>query len=284
VVQRMIEAQRGVSWLYPVAAADDGACIIEAGRKIDDNTFPYFDYVPDHYLKYLPDQTFIDETRQQYGTPPPQKGLIPRRSDYPYPAPYLNYNEGLYDAFNKDLALRLFFGKVTYDPDAFGEMDFINPTWTDKNCPASFYFAPQREPDPDLVLVSNHCITPEMRLTAMNTWVAIISSGDLNDIQWRYDALNYQILNIINEIKQGKRDKIDDATAWKLIDYLSPQPGSYYPDYYNPGQKEDWKTIQVHGSVSLCELKTRTMTSLFGYYGDAPITIHLEKYLDENSQ
>lgn len=283
VKERMIETQRGVSWLYPTAAAADGACIIEAGKKIDDNSFPYFDYVPDHYKKYLPDMTFIEETRKQYGTPPPEKGLIVRTSAYPFPDPYLGYNQGLYDAFNQDLELRLFYGSVKYDPDAFGETGFINPTWTDKNCPASFYFAPQRETDSDLVLVSNHCISPEMRLTAMNRWVAIISSGDLNDIQWRYDALNFQILTLIKEIKEGKRGKIEAADAWKLIDYLSPQPGSYYPDYYNPGQQKDWKTIQVNGSISLCELKTLTMTSLFGYYGDNPITIKLAKYLGDNS-
>jgi len=280
-VKYVTEAQRGVSWFYPVADGGTGkACIIEAGLKIDDNSFPYFDYIPDHYKKHLPNIDFIQQMQQKYKTPPPQKGLIPRWHDYPYAVEYLNYNQGLVEAFNWDLEMRLLFPKVKYDPNVWGETGFVDPTWDDKNCPGPFYFAPQRETTGDLVLVSNHAITPEMRLTAMNHWVALISAGDLNDIQWRYDALNYQVLTMLEAITKGQRGKIGESDAWKLITFLSPVPGSYYPAYYNRKNNPDWQHIQVEGSVSLFELTGKKATSLFGYYGDQPISIQLLNYLD----
>ena len=36
----------------------------------------------------------------------------------------------------------------------------------------------------------------------------------------------------------------------------------------------------MHGSVSLCELKGRTMKSLYGYYGDEPVMVHLRNYVE----
>ena len=37
----------------------------------------------------------------------------------------------------------------------------------------------------------------------------------------------------------------------------------------------------MHGRVTLCDLKGRSMKSLFGYYGDEPVTIHLADYIEE---
>ncbi len=41
----------------------------------------------------------------------------------------------------------------------------------------------------------------------------------------------------------------------------------------------DWRGVQVHGNVTLCELTRRTLITLYGYYGDEPVTLHLESFL-----
>ena len=64
--------------------------------------------------------------------------------------------------------------------------------------PGPFYFAPQRESRPDVLVATNHCITPEMRLAGMNEWTAILVSGTLNDFQWRYDELTREILDALD--------------------------------------------------------------------------------------
>jgi hypothetical protein len=154
----------------------------------------------------------------------------------------------------------------------FDETGAINETLADRNCPGPFYFAPQRERRADVLIATNHCITPEMRLTSMNEWIALLSGGEQNEIQWRYDTLNRLIGAAVASAPAG----IDDEAAWGLINFLRPD-GAYH-EYYNPGDARDWRQVQVHGSVTLCELTTRTFTSLFGYYGDLPVTIHLGNF------
>jgi hypothetical protein len=169
--------------------------------------------------------------------------------------------------------LALLGAVAPWSQDMFGETGFINPTWKDHNCPGPFYFAPQRERRPDVLIATNHCISPEMRLTSMSEWVALLNGATQNEIQWRYDELNRAITAALAEAPAG----IDAAAAWELIDFL--RPDGKFPEFYNPGAARDWRKIQVHGSVTLCELTSRTLTSLFGYYGDEPVTIHLVNYL-----
>jgi hypothetical protein len=296
-VDRIREAPRGVSWLYPVADAEGQACVVEAGCRLDpQEPFPYFEHVPAYYRVLLPGLPYIQSMRAKYGTPEPCKGLIVRGRDYPYPEKYVrDWNKGLWKAFDrnwltilKDVLGRIFGGKkgiprwkdeirtlligTSYSEAMFEETGVINTTWKGRNCPGPFYFAPQREQRPDVLIATNHCITPEMRFTSMNEWIALLSSGDQNDIQWRYDEMNREILAALEASPAG----IDEAAAWDLIDFL--RPDGRFPDYYNPGGKQDWRQVQVHGSVTLCELTSRTFTSLFGYYGDQPVTIHLRNY------
>ncbi|NIV35380.1 MAG: hypothetical protein GWN58_39780, partial [Anaerolineae bacterium] len=44
-------------------------------------------------------------------------------------------------------------------------------------------------------------------------------------------------------------------------------------------QGADWRSIQIEGSVSLMDLKQKTIHSHYGYHGDGWVTIHLEEYL-----
>lgn len=290
LVERVTRTQRGVSWLYPVAQGNemDKACVIEAGAKLE---FPPKPKLPGRYKKHLPDIAA------------PADGLVVRWNGYLYPEEYLKYNQKLWTTFNKDWRWRwgelqgAFFvnllkfltgnwkgmnfcrqvkqacRKVKYNPHDFGEKGFINKNHLDHNIPGPFYFAPQRENRSDVVLVSNHNLAPAMRLFSMTDWNESLAGEDLINIQWRYDELNYIILQ---EIEKGK---ITEETAWKLINFLSPAPGSYYPIYYNPGLKKDWRIIPIGGSVNLFELKNRKVISLFGYYGDEPIRVNLMKYV-----
>ncbi len=305
-VDRISEAPRGVSWLYPVADASGQACVVEAGRRLGSREpFPYFDHIPAFYRRLLPGMQCIRRMRAQYGTPAPVKGLVVRGRDYRYPEQYLqDWNPGLWRAFDrnwfailKDLLADIFGGVkgvfarrisalwehwkedirtlgagAPWSNDMFGETGFINPTWKDHNCPGPFYYAPQRERRPDVLIATNHCISPEMRMTSMSEWISLLTSGTQNDIQWRYDELNREILTALEAAPAG----IDAAAAWELIHFL--RPDGKFPQYYNPGGAKDWHKIQVHGSVTLCELTSRNFTSLFGYYGDEPVTVRLEKY------
>lgn len=236
--------------------------------------------------------------QKKYNTPLPQKGLMVRWDTYTYPVDYINdFNPGLWEVFNGKTLTELkneyypavangnlagvlheseleALGKIPpYNPADFGERGYINKTHTDKNLPSFFYFAPQRETKPNISIVSNHCITPEMRLTAMTKWIGTIAKGNVNDIQWRYDELNNEILSALDS------GPIDEPTAIQLVDFLAPGPldGPYarkFPDYYNSAKK-DWRTVVIHGTVSLCELKSQVMQSHYGYYGDdwAKITL-----------
>ena len=65
---------------------------------------------------------------------------------------------------------------------------------------------------------------------------------------------------------------INAEEAWRLIDFL--HPNGAFTTYYNKDGR-NWEDVQVGGSVTLCELTSRTFTSRFGYYGDPPVTIHL---------
>jgi hypothetical protein len=307
-VHHVTEAPRGVPWLYPVADAGGGAYVIEAGPRLSPGEeFPYSTHVPFYYRRRLPQRQYIEMVRRKYGTPLPDKGLVARSRDYRFPQDYIeDWNEQLWHAFDRSWILRLadtsldfiesiadgFKGKsgslwrmlggeieklnqgsAAYSPSYFTERGYINATWTDSNCPGPFYFAPQRANRPDVLVATNHCISPEMRLAGMSEWTAILAGSSLNDIQWRYDELNREILDALDAAPSG----IDEQAAWQLIDFL--RPNGKFPEYHNPGGARDWREVQVYGSVSLCELTGRTLTSLFGYHGDEPLTIHLSAYL-----
>ena len=82
-----------------------------------------------------------------------------------------------------------------------------------------------------------------------------------------------QVLDALEAAPAG----ISEAAAWQLIDFL--HPNGRFPEYHNRGGERPWRRVQVQGSVSLCELRSRVMTSRFGYYGDEPVSLHLDNYL-----
>ena len=305
-VEIMEEAQRGVSWLYILAdAKSQKACVVEAGAKVDQSDFleyasrrlqalladpSYEEQLPDQLMQSLPDPSFLEtQARAEF-----RKGLMVRWNNYDYPREYLRFNEKLFRLFDKD-----------YNPGNFGERGYLVNTWKDKSCPHGYYFAPQRENDPHLVIVTNMCILPEMRLYAMHPWTNLIASSDYDDIQWRYDELNNQLLTRLYPEPDGEVQPLTLEEAKGLINYLTPDPEKgRFPTYYNPppGRKGlqrlwdllrhlirgedsptpssgDWRDVQIHGSISLMDLGERTMHSYYGLYGDGWVTVHLGEYV-----
>jgi len=308
-VERVAQAQRGVSWIYSIADAAGGGCILETALKPPlGKPFPYAEGVGEYYRKRLPSTDRLAELRAKYGNPGPDRGVMPRWKDYSYPAELLSeYNEKLFAAYNRKLldrigdklrglagcVLRLCAGSYdgigSFFSDVWdtltrsarwkgcdsGERGFYCKDPGDEILPGPYYFAPQRETRGDLVLATNMFLSPEMRLLGMNNWLALIEGASLDDFQWRYDALNSLILEAIDASRGG----IGFEEAWELIDFLDPLRSKKYRKYYNPSGKLDPATIIVHGSVNLLELSSRTIRSLWGYYGDEAVTIRLPQYL-----
>lgn len=111
-----------------------------------------------------------------------------------------------------------------------------------------------------------------MRLVGMNAWTAIVAGSYYDDFQWRYDELCKEVLQALDVRPNG----LDDPTAWSLINFLSPE--GQFADYYNPDGTQRWQDIEVKGCVNLFDLTARKIKSLFGYYGDDPVTITLPRY------
>ena len=286
-IARIRDAQRGVSWLYPGADGQSGrACFVEAGYKIDNNLFPYFKYIDEPYKSALQHkgltEQYITEKQIKFGNKPPLKGIMVREGNYSYPVDYMtDFNRVLFQTYNNQNPNH---SVPPYDPKKFEEYGYINATTYNKqsknypgtdecNCPAADFFAPQRENDKDLIIVTNGNITPEMRLTAMNKWIGLLAGSNMNDIQWRYDELNDELLRALKAARSGG-PLIDNLTARKIIDFRAPGSSDYTVKFPN----DNWESMQIHGSVSLCELTTKTITSHYGYYGDGWVTINLPNY------
>jgi hypothetical protein len=254
-LQTMIDAPRGVSWIYLIAdGANNRAAIVEAGASTPQLTALDF---PPSVLKekgLLPDQSFLD----QYETQKPQNGLMVRWNDYQYPEAFFQFNPGLFQQYGK-----------SYQPADFGAEGFINPTNNDANCPQAYYFAPQRESKPDAVLATNMFLTPSMRLCGMDPWTVEVAGAHFNNLQWRYDTLNKLIME--------NYGKIDAAKAREIVDFLAPYGN--FPDYYkNNIRSADGKTVQINGATSLCNLTDRTITTHYGYFADEWISLSLLNY------
>jgi len=103
----------------------------------------------------------------------------------------------------------------------------------------------------------------------LNPLLLDISRTHINDIQWRYDELNNQILG---ELRKGliSYDKAKD-----LINFLFPQ--GKFPHYYGGLIGSD--KVEVDGCVSLVDMKNLTMESLYGYYCDPWVKISLGNYI-----
>ncbi|HTX73686.1 MAG TPA: carcinine hydrolase/isopenicillin-N N-acyltransferase family protein [Rectinemataceae bacterium] len=305
-------AQRGVSWIYPLADASGGAFVVEAGRKLGRRRrLPLMKGIPLHYRRRLPSRRYVKRLREACYPGALRDGLVALDPNWRLPPEYTrDWNEGLWKARDRDLLdkalvalgdlgailgdllhfrfvglarrIRKDFEELVealpYSPAYFLTAGRINASWKDRHLPGPFYFAPQRFELPrtdGLVVATNHCLSPEMRLRAMTMWNALLAGANFDDIQWRYDELAGQLRAALGSNTSG----LGEHEAWRIINFLTSEPANPFHEYYNPGNAIPWQKVQVGGSVSLCELTGRSMKSLFGYYGDSPVTISLMKYL-----
>ncbi len=250
VVDAIVDSQRGASWLYPVGdGSTNTAVIVESGQK-DAELDPH------DYLARIPRHGKVENILEKARLPeivPSNQGLYERWNDWKYPSAYLNCNKDLFNIFG-----------YIYNENMFGVNDMINKSWIkDDNVHEGLYFHPQREQYDDLVVVSNMFLIPEMRICAMHRYTNELAVENMADIIWRYDTLNRECLEVYGEI--------DWDAAKTLIDFLNPQ--GKYGAYYGGSEKE------IKGSVSLCDLTDKIMTSHFGYYSDDWVTIHLSNYI-----
>lgn len=165
----------------------------------------------------------------------------------------------------------------------------INPTHRSRRSPSGSYFAPLRAEQGDIVLTSNHYITPEMRLTAMDERCNLLDLAYASDSQWCYDKLNVKV--------QAKREegRIDYEAAKGLINFLEPPcaeerrcpfvcvKNCYHDSKYHNREclkPTRWKKrpIPIEGAVSLFDLSNLTVES---YYGDDWVGVQLRNYVKE---
>ncbi|MPM86472.1 hypothetical protein SDC9_133561 [bioreactor metagenome] len=258
-------ARRGVTWNYALSdGASDTACAVEAGASWP--AIDFLSYPPKQYLPYLPDAGFLAE----HQSAPYKNGVMVRWCGDAFPEEYYKFNGGLWQFYKEK-----YDNRIKLRPDAFLPWGFINRTPRDKNCPSSYYFAPRRTQG-SVIITSNHFLMPHMRLCAMDSWCAQVVKGDVNDIQWRYDELNYQIRQTL--LKQGS---VSYQAAKQLIDFLAPY--GKFPNYYAKNPKSrDGKALRIEGCVSVFDLKKRSVESHYGYYNDDWVKTTLPNYFTES--
>ncbi|MCP4603885.1 MAG: hypothetical protein GY847_25755, partial [Proteobacteria bacterium] len=175
----IVNARRGIPWIYVLAdgGMDPRSCVVEAGCVA-----PNLDFIahpPIELEKYLPTRDFLNVHRSTEF----REGAMVRWSDYEYPSEYLQFNSALFEHFDKE-----------YNPADWGERGYVGKWWKDRNCPSAHYFAPQRENLDNLLVATNMYIIPEMRLHAMRPCVTTAAAEYYDAIQWRYDALNDELV------------------------------------------------------------------------------------------
>jgi len=122
-----------------------------------------------------------------------------------------------------------------------------------------------------MILFAHNFVIPEMRYTVMDRLLSAIINDATNDTQWRYDTINALILKAIDEAKKAGKRGIDYDSAKDILNFL--RPSGQYPNYYGKNKKV------IEGSLSLFDLKKKTVESHYGYYKDKWIKLTLTKYI-----
>ncbi len=243
-VQHIIEARRGVSWIYLVAdGANDRSAAVETGMS--QAQIDYLSY-PEHSIKkLLPEGPFRGS----------QDGLFARWNDAPGPTgEFMSCNPGLYEHAHDP-----------YDADRFGPEGFLVDCFEGVELP-HMYFAPQREDRDDVLIATNHYVIPEMRLCSMTPVCNLLMGKENISTQWRYDVLNQRILDACGSI--------DEPKALELINtFYDPGFGKLCPDpYYGKG-------VPINGAVTLCNLTDRVLFARYGAQSASWVKISLSDYI-----
>lgn len=280
VVSLMTRLPRGVSWLYLLASASpegDKAAAIEATMKTDNNNF--LRYTPSELRKIgsdgkslLPDADFISK----HSSGPYRQGLMVRWHNWQQDPAWFDFNQKLFEHYQRK-----------WEPvkDQWGVRGQLCTSKHDYTLPGSFYFAPQRDKRDNLMLAGNQHIMPEMRLLGMSDWSNLVAAeSDYCDFQWRYDVLNNKLDTAINN------GPMDQAKARDIINFLRPynSDGSkaefhaYYGVHTNPdGSQQDipFHEVMVFGSVSLFDLRSLSIETLYDHYADPWVPVSLKGFI-----
>ncbi len=150
------------------------------------------------------------------------------------------------------------------------------------------YFPRQTEQWDDVVIGTNHFISPEMRFGQLYLPVQIIYGlGPILESMWRYDFA-YKIIQenygrILFWTDQNGDDRPDYGCAGWLIDYLNPawenrdglKVNSWFYTSENPTQ-DDLRNEQVHGHHIAFNNTTGEMKALFGYMLDPWVGLNIK--------
>jgi hypothetical protein len=272
-VDLMARLPRGVSWLYLLAAAGpdgDRAAAVEAAMKTANADWLRF--VPARFRRPGPDGRALLPVNAFLGghsSGPNHHGLMVRWADWEPDPAWQDWNEGLFGACGVD------WEGVK---DQWGPTGMLCRAPADHSLPGPYYFAPQRDRRPDLLVAGNNFIIPEMRLLAMNDWSAALTGPDqASDFQWRYDVLNAKLQAALASGPLGH------GAARDLINFLRPyeadgRPAEFH-EYWGkglaPGQ------VPVHGGVCLAELRSLRLETLYGRYADPWVPVSLRAFVAE---
>jgi hypothetical protein len=132
-------------------------------------------------------------------------------------------------------------------------------------------FYEQIEEWDDVVVATNHYITPNMQFTTLSPWMELIGSPDRKTSQTRerYEDLVSRI---------GKAyGSIDFAAARDLIDFLNPNRGEWNKYAVNG---------QIEGHHDIFDNQALVMEALYGYYhpGEPWVRVDLKPFLGINQK
>jgi hypothetical protein len=105
----------------------------------------------------------------------------------------------------------------------------------------------------DLVVASNHYIIPNMVFTTLSPWMRLVAGAEIKTSVTveRYEDLNSQLLDAYGSI--------DYETARDLIDFMNPNRGGLWKDYYKING-------EIEGHHDLFDNANLTMECLYGFY------------------
>ncbi len=168
-------------------------------------------------------------------------------------AEYLQFNQALFE-----------HAHVPYNASNWGPTGFVFDDWVvekDKTLLIGADFFPtQRETFPDVVIVSNTALVPEMRMNQMSILPYLLLQGSTG-LHWRYDSLNQMITDSYGHI--------DFEKAREIITFLAPNRS---PGYWKnpPLDPKDPMTQEVEGVIALVNLKTKLFQLKAGYWFVVP--------------
>jgi len=114
-------------------------------------------------------------------------------------------------------------------------------------------FNEQIEEIDDLVVAANHYIIPNMVFTTLSPWMRLVAGAEIKTSVTveRYQDLNQRLVDAYGSI--------DYEAARDLIDFMNPNRGGLWKDYYKING-------EIEGHHDLFDNTNLTMECLYGFY------------------